>query len=100
MTGRDRDSVSLVSARTAKTLSSREGWELAEVYVDNDLSAFNGKPRPAYDRMLGDLAGGHIDAVVAWHPDRLYRDMRDMEDFIDAIESASGTGQNSHRRHR
>lgn len=67
---------------------SREGWELAEVYVDNDLSAFNGKPRPGYDRMLGDLAAGHVDAVVAWHPDRLYRDMRDMEDFIDAIEKA------------
>jgi len=66
----------------------RESWELAEVYVDNDLSAFNGKPRPAYDRMLADLAAGYLDAVVAWHPDRLYRDMRDMEDFIDAVEDA------------
>lgn len=68
---------------------NREGWGLIEVYVDNDLSAFNGKPRPAYDRMLDDLAAGHVDAVVAWHPDRLYRDMRDMEDFIEAVEKAS-----------
>jgi hypothetical protein len=39
-----------------EALVRREGWELAEVYVDNDFSAFNGKPRPGYDRMLADLA--------------------------------------------
>jgi site-specific DNA recombinase len=71
-----------------EALVNREGWERAEVYVDNDLSAFNGKPRPSYDRMLSDMAAGYVDAVVAWHPDRLYRDMRDMEDFIDAVEKA------------
>lgn len=69
-------------------LAQREGWEVVEVFTDNDLSAFAGKPRPAYERMLAVLGDGQADAVVAWHPDRFYRDMRDLEDFIDTVERA------------
>src|SRR4051812_25865756 len=28
------------------------GWKVAAEYVDNDISAYSGKPRPDYERML------------------------------------------------
>lgn len=59
------------------------GWQVVEVYQDNDISATSGKPRPAYRQMLDAIAAGHINAVVAWHTDRLYRRLRDLEDLAD-----------------
>ncbi|HKI93061.1 MAG TPA: recombinase family protein, partial [Gaiellaceae bacterium] len=45
-------------------LVARQGWQVEERYVDDDVSAYSGKPRPAYRRMLDDLRGGYLDAVV------------------------------------
>src|SRR6476469_748395 len=70
-----------------KVIESR-GWELTGLYVDNDVSAYSGKPRPEYLRLLGDLEAKRIDAVVAWHPDRLHRSPRELEDFVTIIENA------------
>lgn len=67
-------------------LVQRQGWTVFEVYTDNDISASSGRPRPAYRRMLADIGEGHIDAVVAWHPDRLYRKLAELEELINAIE--------------
>ncbi|HXY94101.1 MAG TPA: recombinase family protein, partial [Acidimicrobiia bacterium] len=74
-----------------RALVAQRGWETVEVYVDDDRSAYGGKPRPEYERMLGDLESGAIDAVVAWHPDRLHRSPRELEDFIDLIDSTAAT---------
>jgi DNA invertase Pin-like site-specific DNA recombinase len=38
--------------------------------------------------MLSDLKAGQIDAVVAWSPDRLYRQLRDLEEFIEVVTGA------------
>ena len=57
-------------------------------YVDNDLSAFHARKRPEYERLLADLASGRIAAVVAYHPDRLYRHPADLERFIDVVQGA------------
>lgn len=69
-------------------LVDRNGWELVDVFVDNDLSAYSGKPRPAFAAMLAAVAAGQVDVVVAWHPDRLVRHPRELEDLIDALEAA------------
>lgn len=66
-------------------LVAQQGWTVFETYTDNDTSAY--KKRPGYDRLLDDIRSGQIDAVVAWHPDRLYRQLKDLEGLIDAIES-------------
>lgn len=76
--------------RECRDLAERNGWPVAEVYVDNDLSAYNGH-RPGYARLLNDLRERRIDAVVAWHPDRLHRAPRELEDFIDVVERAGAT---------
>jgi DNA invertase Pin-like site-specific DNA recombinase len=59
--------------RECRQLADRLGWEIVDVYQDNDLSAYSGKPRPGYQRMLADLRTGRADAVIAWHTDRLHR---------------------------
>ncbi len=72
----------------ARALCKRLGWEVGAVYADNDMSAYRGKRRPGYLALLDALGDGTVEAVVAWHPDRLHRSPRELEDFIDTIERA------------
>jgi site-specific DNA recombinase len=67
--------------------AERHGWDVAEVYVDDDISAYKGKPRPAYRRLLEAIKSGERDGLIAWHPDRLHRSPRELEDFIDLLET-------------
>lgn len=69
-------------------LVKARGWELVDTFTDNDLSAYSGKPRPAYAEMLEAVRAGRVDVVVAWHQDRLTRQPRELEDLIDALEAA------------
>lgn len=71
----------------AKTYCAARGWEVADLYTDNDMSAYSGRRRPEYERLLEDLAAGRVNAVVAWHPDRLHRHLRELEEFIEVIEA-------------
>lgn len=66
-------------------LAERSGWEVAEVYRDNDASATKGK-RPAWERLLADLDAGRHDVLVCWHTDRLYRRLRDLVDLVEIAE--------------
>lgn len=66
-----------------EALVARLGWQVQEVYEDNDVSASKGKPRPAYERMMRDIDRGHVRAVVVWDVDRLTRTPRELEDVID-----------------
>jgi DNA invertase Pin-like site-specific DNA recombinase len=65
-----------------------DGWVVVDVYEDNDRSAYRGKPRPEYRRMLGDIEAGRIDAVVVWALDRLTRRPREWEEFFDITDRA------------
>ncbi len=67
-------------------LATAKGWKVADTYIDNDISAYSGKPRPAYRRLLADIEDGSIRAVVVWHLDRLHRQPKELESFIDLVE--------------
>jgi site-specific DNA recombinase len=56
-----------------RALAARLGWDVVAVYTDNDLSAYAGKPRPGYRALLDAIDAGQVNAVIAWHPDRLHR---------------------------
>lgn len=71
-----------------RRLADDLGWTVADVFVDNDLSASTGKRRPAYERLLAAVEAGEIDAIIAWHPDRLYRLTRELERIIDVVRGA------------
>jgi DNA invertase Pin-like site-specific DNA recombinase len=72
-----------------RDLAERKGWTVVELYEDNDLSAYSGKRRPAYERMLADIKAGQLDAVLAWHLDRLHRQPKELETFIEVCGAAS-----------
>jgi site-specific DNA recombinase len=70
-----------------RALADRLGWTVVEVYdADNDMSAFSGRRRPDYERMLSDIDAGTINAVIAWHPDRLHRRSLELESYINLCE--------------
>ena len=71
-----------------RRLADSLGWTVAEEYVDNDLSAYSGKARPAYQRMLEDLRDGLRDAVLVYHVDRLTRRPAELEEFVAAVDAA------------
>lgn len=71
-----------------RKLAARLGWTVAEEYVDNDLSAYTGKRRPAYERMLADLRDRQRDAVIVYHVDRLTRRPIELEQFVAALDAA------------
>ncbi|MDD9206752.1 recombinase family protein [Georgenia sp. 10Sc9-8] len=56
-----------------RRLARERGWVVAEEYVDNDFSAYSGKTRPAYERMLSDVEARDRDAVIVYNFDRLTR---------------------------
>jgi len=74
-----------------EALAARRGWEVAGRYVDDDVSAYSGRVRPEYRRMLEDLTGGIVDAVVVWDLDRLHRRPKELEEFFELCESAGIT---------
>ena len=66
-----------------RELAARKGWNDVVEYVDNDRSASNArKPRPAYQRLLADMADGRVSAVIAWDLDRLHRRPIELETFM------------------
>ncbi|MFK4100772.1 recombinase family protein [Streptomyces sp. NPDC019531] len=66
-----------------EALAERNGWDVVEVYVDNDVSAFSGKLRKDYRRMLADLDEGKATVVIVWHTDRLTRSIVELEEYIE-----------------
>ncbi|NJP73060.1 recombinase family protein [Streptomyces sp. C1-2] len=69
-----------------EALAARNGWDVVETYVDNDISAYSGKRRPGYRKLLEDLKTGLATVVVAWHNDRLHRSPLELEEYIDISE--------------
>jgi DNA invertase Pin-like site-specific DNA recombinase len=84
-----------------RDLAARLGFEVVEpVRQDNDLTAFKGgsrsKRRPGYQDLLDDIRTGRADVVLAWHTDRLHRDMTELEEYITVCgEGRSGVPTNT-----
>jgi site-specific DNA recombinase len=74
-----------------RAMTARLGWQVVYEYIDNDISAYSGKPRPAYRQMLADIEAGAIDAIIAWDTSRLYRRLKDLIELIDVFNEAGLT---------
>lgn len=72
-------------------LAAKNEWTVVQEYVDNDISAYSDRVRPAYEKLQEDMRAGHIDVVVAWSADRLFRRTRQLEDWIDLCEATAIT---------
>jgi site-specific DNA recombinase len=85
----DREGDNLAISRQladCEQLATRRGWKVVERYVDSDISAYAGKRRPEYLRLLEDIDAGAVEAVLVYHADRLHRHPRELEDFIDLCQ--------------
>lgn len=67
-------------------LAERKGWDVQDVYVDNDISAARKAgvtaQRPRYGAMLDAIRDGRVQAVAVWDQDRLVRDPMELEQFL------------------
>ena len=52
--------------RMTASASPTERASTSSVYVDNDRSAYRGKPCPAFEQMLAEASHGGLDIVVVW----------------------------------
>jgi len=68
-----------------RKLAADRGWTVGEEYVNNDISAYSGKPRPAYARMIADVTAGLRDAVPVYNLDRLHRRPVELEEFVTCV---------------
>lgn len=75
--------------KDCRELAAKKGWEVVEVFEDNDVSAYGTKPRPAYLRLKSLMQAGGVDAVIVYAADRLHRNPRELEDWMD-LASATG----------
>ncbi|MEU2854056.1 recombinase family protein [Streptomyces syringium] len=85
----DRGGAGLGIARQeedCRALCARKGWEVFDLYADNDVSAYSGAARPKWQELLADINEGLVNAVVCWHVDRLTRSPRELEDVIDLAD--------------
>ncbi|WP_298712802.1 recombinase family protein [uncultured Micrococcus sp.] len=83
---RDDEGMALGVARQLEDCrreAERRGWPILREYVDNDVSASNGRLRPEYAALLDDIARRDLDALVVWDVDRLTRTPAELETFID-----------------
>ncbi len=74
----------------ARTIAGLRGW-IAQVYVDNDVTAFNTKVyRYEFERMLDDLASGVVDGCVVYDLDRFARQPADLDRAIRIFDDRTG----------
>jgi len=86
---RDRHGAGLGVSRQSndcRALADRLGLTVVVEHTDNDLSAYSGKRRPGYEALLDDIRNGRVDAVLAWHTDRLHRSPYELEGYIAACD--------------
>ena len=74
--------------KDCKALCADRGWIVAEVFIDNDVSATSGKRRPEYQRLLRAIESGDIDAVAVWDLDRLTRRPAELESFVSHVRES------------
>jgi len=75
----------------ARALCERRGWDVADVIVDNDVSAsrYTRSGRPGWRRVVAMAAAGDVQVIAAWHTDRLYRRPAELEELIDLAEQVT-----------
>lgn len=68
--------------RACRRVAEARGWQVAGVWEDVDVSAYErGVRRPAFEKLLTVVAGGRVNGVLVWKLDRLVRRVPDFERF-------------------
>ncbi|MCK9898005.1 recombinase family protein [Frankia sp. AgB32] len=69
--------------RICREVVGRLGLRVAQVFVDNNRSAWRrDRKRDGWDALLSLARAGEIGHIVAYHPDRLMRQPKDLEELL------------------
>lgn len=68
--------------------AKRNGIKVAEKDIIQDsLSARYSGRRPHFDQLIKMIRKGEVDGLIAWHPDRLARNMKEAGEIIDLLDA-------------
>lgn len=70
----------------ALQLAAERDIEVVYELSDNNVSATTGAKRPDFQKLLKLIERREVDAVIVWHPDRLYRKLRDLVPLMELAE--------------
>jgi len=74
-----------------RALAVARGWEVVDEKIDNSISAWSNKRRPAWESVLEMVERREVEVVIAWHLDRVTRSMKELERLI-ALSVDRGVG--------
>lgn len=70
-----------------RKLADLHDLDVVAELVENNVSAWSGKKRPEYARLLDMIRAGQVDRVLVWHTDRLHRNVGELVDYLDLTRS-------------
>ncbi len=65
--------------------AKRNGLNFSDI-IDEAESAKEPNIRPKFRKMLNDINAGKYQGIIAWHPDRLARNMKEAGEVIDLVD--------------
>ena len=88
----DPTGLAAVSTGNALTASASptERASTSSVYVDNDRSAYGGKPRSAFEQMLAEALTVALTSWSCGPPARLYRRVADLTRITEEVAAGPG----------
>lgn len=85
--GDERQAMSLADqVKECKQLAAKEGLRVVGEPITEAKSAKEPGIRPKFAKMISDFKAGKFDGILAWHPDRLARNMKDAGEIIDLVD--------------
>ena len=77
--------------KDCRLLAEAKGWKVADVFVDDDISAYVPGKRPKYAALLDAIKAGSIDGLIVYDLDRLHRHPWELETFFQICDGAKFT---------
>lgn len=67
-----------------KEVASRNGYNVVDVKIEQHSARYSGQ-RPVFNEMINKVENGEYDAILAYHPDRLSRNMLEAGLLLDML---------------
>jgi DNA invertase Pin-like site-specific DNA recombinase len=71
-----------------RKLALSRGWDIVGEYVDNDISALTGGPRPQYAALMDAVRAGQVDRIVVYQTSRFWRNRAERAEGIEVLRTA------------
>jgi DNA invertase Pin-like site-specific DNA recombinase len=69
-------------------VADARGYHIVMSEADNDISAFTGKHRPGYERVMAAAARGEIDVILVFQTSRFWRNRSERATAIEVLRKA------------